>query len=200
MHAFHSRPIKSGCQEGEPRHLNIRKRLKTTLLLLSLLKQQLSHTEWPLHMRLSNRNVSHVWLFATSWTTAHQAPPSMGFSRQEYWSGVPSPSLNRNVCVCVCVCSVILVVSDSLQPHGRQPTRLLCPWGFPGKHTRVGCHSLLLGIFLTQGLNLTLLCLLHCRQILYCWATGKAPIRTSAGYLLFFFLQHYGSFHTAKLK
>ena len=29
----------------------------------------------------------------TSWTAAHQAPPSMGFSRQEYWSGVPSPSL-----------------------------------------------------------------------------------------------------------
>ena len=32
---------------------------------------------------------SHVWLFATPWTAAHQAPPSMGFSRQEYWSGVP---------------------------------------------------------------------------------------------------------------
>ena len=32
---------------------------------------------------------SHVRLFATLWTVAHQAPPSMGFSRQEYWSGVP---------------------------------------------------------------------------------------------------------------
>ena len=31
-------------------------------------------------------------LFATPWTVAHQAPPSMGFSRQEYWSGVPFPS------------------------------------------------------------------------------------------------------------
>ena len=30
-------------------------------------------------------------LFATPWTVAHQAPPSMGFSRQEYWSGVPFP-------------------------------------------------------------------------------------------------------------
>jgi len=30
---------------------------------------------------------------ATPWTAAHQAPPSMGFSRQEYWSGVPLPSL-----------------------------------------------------------------------------------------------------------
>ena len=35
---------------------------------------------------------SHVRLFATPWTAAYQAPPSMGFSRQEYWSGVPLPS------------------------------------------------------------------------------------------------------------
>ena len=41
-----------------------------------------------------------------------------------------------------------------------------CPWNFLGKNTRVGCHFLLQGIFLTQGLNLNLLCLLHCRQIL----------------------------------
>ena len=39
------------------------------------------------------KSLSHVWLLATPWTAAHQAPPSMGFSRQEYWSGVPSPSL-----------------------------------------------------------------------------------------------------------
>ena len=36
--------------------------------------------------------LSHVPLFATPWTAAHKAPLSMGFSRQEYWSGVPSPS------------------------------------------------------------------------------------------------------------
>ena len=36
--------------------------------------------------------LSHVGLFATPWTVAYQAPPSMGFSRQEYWSGVPFPS------------------------------------------------------------------------------------------------------------
>ena len=44
------------------------------------------------------------------------------------------------------------------------PTRLLCPWNFPGKNTKVGSHSLLQGIFLTQELNPGLL---HCRQILY---------------------------------
>ena len=38
------------------------------------------------------KSLSRVWLFLTPWTAAHQAPPSMGFSRQEYWSGVPLPS------------------------------------------------------------------------------------------------------------
>ena len=38
------------------------------------------------------KSLSHVQLSATPWTAAHQAPPSMGFSRQEYWSGVPLPS------------------------------------------------------------------------------------------------------------
>ena len=36
--------------------------------------------------------LSRVWLFATPWTVAYQASPSMGFSRQEYWSGLPFPS------------------------------------------------------------------------------------------------------------
>ena len=58
---------------------------------------------------------SHIRLFATQWTVAHQAPLSMGLSRQEYWSGL---------------------------------------------------HALLQGIFLTQGLNWCLLCLLH-------WQTGS---------------------------
>ena len=35
------------------------------------------------------KSLSRVRLFATPWTVAHQAPPSMGFSRQEYWSGLP---------------------------------------------------------------------------------------------------------------
>ena len=39
------------------------------------------------------KSLSRVRLFATSWTAAYQAPPSMEFSRQEYWSGVPLPSL-----------------------------------------------------------------------------------------------------------
>ena len=38
------------------------------------------------------KSLSRVWLFATLWTIDYQAPPSMGFSRQEYWSGLPFPS------------------------------------------------------------------------------------------------------------
>ena len=56
------------------------------------------------------------------------------------------------------------VVSDFVRPRGLQPTRLLCLWDSPGKNTGVGSHSLLQGIFLTQGLNPGFL---HHRQILY---------------------------------
>ena len=38
------------------------------------------------------KSLSHVWLFATPWTVAYHAPPSLGLSRQEYWSGLPFPS------------------------------------------------------------------------------------------------------------
>ena len=53
---------------------------------------------------------------------------------------------------------------NSLQPHGLQPARLLCPCHSPGKNTGVGCHALLQGVFPTQGSNPGLL---DCRQILY---------------------------------
>ena len=43
------------------------------------------------------KSLSRVRLFATPWTAAHQAPPSMGFSRQKYWSGMPFPSLQELV-------------------------------------------------------------------------------------------------------
>ena len=45
--------------------------------------------KWKVKVKSLNR----VWLLASPWTAAYQAPPSMGFSRQEYWSAVPLPSL-----------------------------------------------------------------------------------------------------------
>jgi len=56
------------------------------------------------------------------------------------------------------------VVSDLLWPHGLYLTRLLCPWNFLGKNTGVSSHSLLQGVFPTQGWNPSLL---NCRWILY---------------------------------
>ena len=106
------------------RYLLLGRKIMTNLLLLLLLLSCFSC----------------VRLCATPWTAAYQASPSMGFSRQEHWSGLPFPSpmhesgkwkWSR------------LVVSDSSQPHGLQPTRLLHPWDFPGNSTGVGCHCLL---------------------------------------------------------
>ena len=54
-------------------------------------------------------------------------------------------------------------------------TRLLCPWDFPGKNTGMGCHFLLQGIFLTQGLNSGFP---HCRQTLYPLSHQKIPWAT----------------------
>ena len=68
-------------------------------------------------------------------TAAHQAPPSLGFSRQEHWSVLPFPSPMHESEKWKGSCSV---VSDSSRPHGLQPTRLLRPWDFPGKSTGVG--------------------------------------------------------------
>ena len=76
------------------------------------------------------KSLLRVQLFTTPWTAAYQAPPPMGFSRQEYWSGVPLPSLKEGIDMAIkhmkiCSISRVLqfsrsVVSDSLQPHGLQ--------------------------------------------------------------------------------
>ena len=60
------------------------------------------------------KSLSRARLLATPWTVAYQAPPSMRFSRQEYWSGVPLPSL-RNQWV-LHYCSVLRLVTQSCLP------------------------------------------------------------------------------------
>ena len=71
------------------------------------------------------------------------------------------------------------VVSDSLQFHGLQPIRPLCPWNSPGKRTGVGCHLLLQGIFLTWGSNPG-----SCTagRFFTNWATRKAPTGVASRY------------------
>ena len=53
------------------------------------------------------------------------------------------PSGKPYATLCCCCCCVTLVVSNSVRPHRRQPTRLPRPWDSPGKNTGVGCHFLL---------------------------------------------------------
>ena len=123
-------------------------------------------------MLLLLSRISHVRLCATPYTVAYQAPPSLGFSRQEYWSGLPLPSpmhenekwkWSRSV------------VSDSLRPHGLQPTRLFHPWDFPGKSTGVGCHCLLrLNCIKRQYSSRTCHPLLHSRPwVRHLWYTPE---------------------------
>ena len=98
------------------------------------------------------KSLSCTQLFVNPWTVAHQAHQSMGFSRQEYWSGLPCPSLRDLPDPGIEPKSPALQM-DSLPAE---------PQGKP-KNTEVGSLSLLQGIFLTQGLNPGLP---HCRQIL----------------------------------
>ena len=78
---------------------------------------------------------SRVRLCTTPETAAHQAPPSLGFSKQNTGVG----------CHFLLQCMKVKSESEVAQsrPHGLQPTRLLRPWDFPGKSTGVGCHCLL---------------------------------------------------------
>ena len=106
---------------------------------------------------------SRVRLCATPQMAAHQAPPSLGFSRQEHWSGLPFPSPMHESEKWEWSRSV---VSNSWRPHGLQPTRLLRPWDFPGKSTGVGCHCLLQDyILIYPKFNL----LIHHRQFPLIW-------------------------------
>ena len=124
----------------------------------------------------------------------NSSPPGSsvhGISQARIWSGLPfpspgdfphpgiepmSPALSGGfsiaeppgkpiICSGNLCCVSCPIVSNSLWPHGLQPTRLLYPYDFLGKNPMLGCHSLLQGIFLTQGLNPHLLC----------WQAGSLP-------------------------
>ena len=69
------------------------------------------------------KSPSRVRLLATSWTAAYQAPPSVGFSRQEYWSGVPLPSPS---------CSVVMVNVCAKKSGGSKLKMVNYSWGGVG--------------------------------------------------------------------
>ena len=103
---------------------------------------------------------------------------------------------NTHSTSCLPLCVSLSVVSDSLQPYRLQPARLLCPWDSLGKNTGVDCHSLLQGIFPTQGSNWRLLHLTCIgRWVLYVclprgatWGYSSPNIYTILFLNFFFFL------------
>ena len=70
------------------------------------------------------KSLSHVWLLATSWMQAHQTPLSMGFHRQEYWSGLPYPLL-------------VDLPNPGLNPHFLLGRRILYNWATRKAHIRM---------------------------------------------------------------
>ena len=154
------------------------------------------------------KSLSRVRLFATPWTAAHQAVPSMGFSRQEYWSGVPLPSplllsIISQIFVYLCFC-MLLFVAKSWQcfcnpvdcspsgssVHGISLARIL-EWiaiSFsrrspqPRDWTHVSCFE---------------------RQILYRWINREAPLHVkqlqSIDSMLLIFSTSSSCFHQHKV-
>ena len=70
----------------------LKKKEKRQIGYLILHLKQLGKEEQRKIHRRKGKSLSHIRLFVTPWTVAYQAPPSMGFSRQEHWSGLPFPS------------------------------------------------------------------------------------------------------------
>ena len=98
--------------------------------------------------------------------------PSLGFSRQEHWHGLPFPSPMHESEKWKWSRSV---VSNSSWPHGLQPTRLLHPWDFPGKSTGVGCHCLLCLLIRSDSKLHTPMCFSYLSFVDLCYATNVTP-------------------------
>ena len=119
-------------------------------------------------------------LTVTLWTATRQVPMSTGFSRQDYWSGLPcsspgnlpDPGIEPMSLTSSALAGGFFTSRTTWEakigfnemkslshvqlfaiPWITMLTMLLHPWNFPGKSTGVGCHFLLQRIFLTQGLN-----------------------------------------------
>ena len=102
------------------------------------------------------KSLSHVWLFATPWTTAYQAPLSVGFSRQEYWNGLLLPSLfdlysSLNLTFLLSLlCVQLLFCVQSFMTLWTVAQNFQHLWDFSGKNSGMACHFLLQGIFQTD--------------------------------------------------
>ena len=97
--------------------------------------------EWVVHVFATAKSLQSCPPLCTPIDGSPPGSPVPGiFSRQEHWSGLPFPSPMQKSEKWKWSHSVM---SDPQRPYGLQPSRLLCPWDFPGKSTGVGCHCLL---------------------------------------------------------
>ena len=140
---------------------------------------------------------SHIWLFATPWTVDHQVPLSSGFSRQEYWSGLPFPSpgdlpdpwikpsspalqadslLSESPGKLQKISSVLVhsVMSNSATPWYSPPGSSFHGI-FQARTLEWVAISSSRGIFLTWGWNTLLLHLLYWQMDSYYWAPPEKP-------------------------
>ena len=85
------------------------------------------------------KSLNRVRLLATPWTTAYQAPPSMGFSRQEYWSGVPLPSSREVLASIIMVIRLQYINVSNQQVVHLKLTQYYFPGGSDGKASCLQC-------------------------------------------------------------
>ena len=100
----------------------------------------LQHTKLPCPSSATAKSLQSCPTLCNPIEGSPPGSPSLGFSRQEHWSGLPFPSPMQESKKWKWSRSV---VPNPQQPHRLQPSRLLRPWDFPGKNTGVGCHCLL---------------------------------------------------------
>ena len=127
--------------------------------------------------------IRQIFCSSPSWSSQALTPNSMLCFMQASWrkdslnlkkyfkvivslAPVSWPDFLLSLCVCAQSCPTLC------DPMGCSPTRLFCPWIFPGKNTALGYHFLRQGSFRTQGSNLRLL---HWQAIPQCCATWGAP-------------------------
>ena len=122
------------------------------------------------HLSHLHSQYSFVLLFIDHF---HPLKYNLVFCLPPHPSHLKNSSGSTHACLVAQLCPTLCDPIDCMQP-----ARLLCPWDSSGKNTGVSCHSLLQGIFLTQGANS---CLLHCGWILYHLShQGSPQISTAA--------------------
>ena len=123
-------------------------------------------------MKVKVKSLSPVWLLATPWTAAHQAPPPMGFSRQEYWTGVPLPSpvvwqkLTKHCKAIIFQFKKKCYCIPKLENHWFKDSKINFLWDFQTCSSRLDISLLLLQ---PEPLLCSILCILVTLSFVLCY-------------------------------